>query len=428
MSAAARRAAEALSRHRVLLPAGRHRHADPELRPAGGDRRAVHRQRPRRPTRRSPAELVKSIRQDPRRGRCARAPAPGRAGRQPADGPHAAAADRPVGAQRRPERADLAVGQLADGARVLAQSAERRGLQHRGADAAVPASTRSTRCSTCRSPRSGARPPAHGTTQLLGNLVEARRGAPAGGRLALQHHCRRSTSTSACRAPTSRASPAQVQKLVDEIRPEAAARQPDRRCAARCETMQASFIGLGVGLAMAIVLGLPADRRQLPVVDRRRDHHRRRCRRRSPASPGCCSSPARRCRVPALTGAIMTMGVATGQQHPARLVRAPARSWRRVAGAVGRARGRRDAHPAGADDGAGDDHRHDPDGARHRRRRRAERAARPRRDRRPAVRDRVDAAVRAGRLRRRAPAPARVAVARIARARTARAAPMLQEA
>ena len=53
VDAAARRAAEALSRHRVLLPAGRHRHADPELRPARGDRRAVHRQRPRAATRRS---------------------------------------------------------------------------------------------------------------------------------------------------------------------------------------------------------------------------------------------------------------------------------------------------------------------------------------------------------------------------------------
>ena len=52
--AAARRAAEALPRHRVLLPAGRHRHADPQLRPARGDRRAVHRRQPRAATRRSP--------------------------------------------------------------------------------------------------------------------------------------------------------------------------------------------------------------------------------------------------------------------------------------------------------------------------------------------------------------------------------------
>ena len=39
---------------------------------------------------------------------------------------------------------------------------------------------------------------------------------------------------------------------------------------------------------------LSADRRQLPVVDRRRHHRRRACRPRSRASPGCCSSPARR--------------------------------------------------------------------------------------------------------------------------------------
>ena len=38
---AARRAAQALSRHRVLLSAGGHRHADPELRPARRDRRPV---------------------------------------------------------------------------------------------------------------------------------------------------------------------------------------------------------------------------------------------------------------------------------------------------------------------------------------------------------------------------------------------------
>src|SRR5205085_9982338 len=43
---AAPRAAEALSRHRVLLPAGRHHHADPELRIAGGHRRAADRQQP----------------------------------------------------------------------------------------------------------------------------------------------------------------------------------------------------------------------------------------------------------------------------------------------------------------------------------------------------------------------------------------------
>ena len=164
------RAAEALPRHRVLLPAGRHRHADPQLRPARGDRRAVHRQRParQRGARRRAGEEDPA---DSRRGRRARAPAPRRARARPADGPHAPAADGPVGAERRPERAGRAVGQLADGAGLLAQSAERRRLQHRGADAAVPASIRSTRCSTCRSRRGARRRRA--STQLLGNLVEA---------------------------------------------------------------------------------------------------------------------------------------------------------------------------------------------------------------------------------------------------------------
>ena len=79
------------------------------------------------------------------------------------------------------------VGQLADRAGVLAQPAERRRLQHRGADAAVPASTRSTRCSTCRSAAAPAPPAASGSTQLLGNLVEATPGRAAGGGVALQH-------------------------------------------------------------------------------------------------------------------------------------------------------------------------------------------------------------------------------------------------
>src|SRR5213075_1174224 len=56
---------------------------------------------------------------DSRRGGCARAPEDGRPGDQPADGPHAPAADGPLGLQRRPERAALALGLIPDGARVL---------------------------------------------------------------------------------------------------------------------------------------------------------------------------------------------------------------------------------------------------------------------------------------------------------------------
>ena len=91
--------------------------------------------------------------------------------------------------------------------------------------------------------------------------------------------------------------------------------------------------------------------------------------------------------VPALTGAIMCMGVATANSV---LVISFARERYEELGDPGRGRdrGRLRALPPGADDRAGDDHRHDADGARPRRRRRAERAAGPRRDRRPDLRDR----------------------------------------
>ena len=88
--------------------------------------------------------------------------------------------------------------------------------------------------------------------------------------------------------------------------------------------------------------------------------------------------------VPALTGAIMCMGVATANSI---LVVSFAKDELAAGrGAVEAARGSRlHAVPAGADDGARDDHRHGADGARPRRRRRAERAARPRGHRRPAL-------------------------------------------
>ena len=90
--------------------------------------------------------------------------------------------------------------------------------------------------------------------------------------------------------------------------------------------------------------------------------------------------------VPALTGAIMCMGVATANSV---LVISFARERYRRAGRSGRGgdRGRLRALPPGPDDRAGDDHRHGADGARPRRGRRAERAARPRGDRRADLRN-----------------------------------------
>ena len=94
--------------------------------------------------------------------------------------------------------------------------------------------------------------------------------------------------------------------------------------------------------------------------------------------------------VPALTGAIMCMGVATANSI---LVVSFARE--RLADGADAADGgdrcRLHAFPPGADDGAGHDHRHGADGAQ----RRAERAARPRRDRRPDLLDRRHAVLRA---------------------------------
>ena len=89
--------------------------------------------------------------------------------------------------------------------------------------------------------------------------------------------------------------------------------------------------------------------------------------------------------VPALTGAIMCMGVATANSvlvisFARERYRGTRRSRR------GGARSRLRPLPPGADDGARHDHRHDADGAGPRRGRRAERAARPRRDRRPDLR------------------------------------------
>ena len=202
----ARRAAEALPRDRVLLPARRHRHPDPQLRPAGGDRRAVHRQRHQR-QRRARRRSGQANQADPGRGRRARAPAPRRAGRQPADGPHAAAADGPVGAERRPERPRLALGQLADRAGVLAQPGQRRRLPRSPCRRRSTASTRSTRSSTCRSPAPARWPPRRRRRRRSCSATWSRRRRRASrpsSRATTSR--RRSTSTSASRAPTSPAS------------------------------------------------------------------------------------------------------------------------------------------------------------------------------------------------------------------------------
>ena len=101
--------------------------------------------------------------------------------------------------------------------------------------------------------------------------------------------------------------------------------------------------------------------------------------------------------VPALTGAIMCMGVATANQRAGRQLR---QRTARAARGRDRRRDRSRLHPLapGADDGARHDHRHVPDGARAGRRRRAKRPARPGRDRRTAFRDGRNSDIRSGRF------------------------------
>ena len=94
--------------------------------------------------------------------------------------------------------------------------------------------------------------------------------------------------------------------------------------------------------------------------------------------------------VPALTGAIMCMGVATA--NSILVIALPGNVWRKAWTRWPRHGSGRHPFPAGADDGAGDGHRHDADGHRTR----SEYAAWPRRDRRAAVRHQRDAVPRAG--------------------------------
>jgi multidrug efflux pump subunit AcrB len=128
------------------------------------------------------------------------------------------------------------------------------------------------------------------------------------------------------------------------------------------DTMRTSFLGLLAGLALAIVLVY-----LLIVVNFQ-----------SWLDPFIIISalPARLAgiiwllfithttiSVPALTGAIMCMGVATANSILVVRLR-EGRAGPRPDGAAGGARRRVHAVPPGADDRAGDDHRHDPDGAR----------------------------------------------------------------
>ena len=153
----------------------------------------------------------------------------------------------------------------------------------------------------------------------------------------------------------------QVQKLVDEIRPKLS-RGSQVVMRGQVETMQSSFIGLGIGLAMAIVLvyllivvNFQSWIDAFIIIA---------------ALPAALAGIAwmlfitgTTLSVPALTGAIMTMGVATANSI---LVVAFALQQREagvlpIAAALEAGATR---IPPGADDRIGDDHWHDPDGDR----------------------------------------------------------------
>jgi multidrug efflux pump subunit AcrB len=148
----------------------------------------------------------------------------------------------------------------------------------------------------------GAATGAAGSTQLLGNLVEAAPGRQLA--VASRYNILPAIDVYVSVQGTDLANVAgRVQKLVDEL-------QPKLPRGGQVQTMQASFIGLGVGLAMAIVLvyllivvNFQSWIDALIIIA---------------ALPAALAGIAwmlfitgTTLSVPALTGAIMTMGVAT---------------------------------------------------------------------------------------------------------------------
>ena len=130
------RIAEAVPGRRVLLPTGRHGDADPELRPAGCARRQDH---GGRYARRLPdcREAHEANAHGSRYGRYAHSSAARPANRVAAHGPHATATVGPESQRRYSGFARIDVGNVADLTGVLAEPGEWRGLQSRGAVAAI---------------------------------------------------------------------------------------------------------------------------------------------------------------------------------------------------------------------------------------------------------------------------------------------------
>ena len=304
---AARRAAEAISRHRILFPARRHRHADPELRAAGRDRRAVHRRRPRRRTRRLPRSSLKEIRGIPG--------AVDAHVHQRMDGP---ILDLQMD-RTRLQQFGLTAFNVGQNVLVsLSGSSQtapafwlnpQNGVVYNIAVQTPQYQRRFARHVAQHAGR-GHRAQRRPTPTRSSSAIWSRSSRVASSRSRRATTSRRpSTSTSACRAPISPTSPARCRKLVDKIRPKLP-RGSQVAIRGQVQTMQASFIGLGVGLAMAIVLVY-----LLIVVNFQSWIDAAII---IAALPAALAGIAwmlfltgTTLSVPALTGAIMTMGVAT---------------------------------------------------------------------------------------------------------------------
>ena len=283
---------------------------------------------------------------------------------------------------------NVARRQLADGADVLARSQDRRVLSDRGADAGISGgfAVRSGKRADYRAARSGRR------CWAVSARSRARRRAPSS---RTTTSCPRSISMRRRRIATWAASRA-ISAVSSGDTSKNLPRGVTITLRGQVITMNTAFSGLTFGLLGAIVLvyllivvNFQSWLDPFIIIT---------------ALPGALAGIVwmlfitdTTLSVPALTGAIMCMGVATANSI---LVVSFARERLDETGnaIASRDRGRHDAPSPGPDDGARHDHRHGADGAGSGRRRRAERAARPRRHRRAARRDLRHASFRARRV------------------------------
>ena len=270
---AARACCRALSRHDLLLPAGRHRQPDPEFRRAGADRRADRRHRHGDATaayahasccarsRTIPgvadARMQQSVALSAARRRRRPHARIGQLGLTERDVTNSAG-DHRWPAASRPRRPSGSIPRTACPIRIVAQTPR------------IPGRLAGRRCRTC--PITGA---TAGSSQVLGGLGTIQPQHSDAGGVALQHpagdrHLRHHPGPR-----PGRASPATCSKVIDDDAQGPAAGRDRRRCAARSQTMNTAFSGLFFGLLGGDRADLPADRGELPVLARSVRHHHR---------------------------------------------------------------------------------------------------------------------------------------------------------